>query len=131
MKSVRGLAAFVLVVGGAAICFLTFAIALSFLFSLFSAPPVLDRVFGYVSLAGPLPLLTGAVLLFFPRTQKVGSKLTLGGCFVLSVYMLVCYARLDVYSVGIWDRLFWFGLMPVAVLAADYASYRIYALLKE
>jgi hypothetical protein len=43
---------------------------------------------------------------------------------------VVWYARLGVFSVGIWDRLFWFGLIPVAVLAADYAAYRIYLLLK-
>ncbi|HEY6307140.1 MAG TPA: hypothetical protein VI488_11865 [Candidatus Angelobacter sp.] len=130
MKSVKRLAAFVLIVGGATACFLTFAVALSFLFSLFSRPPVLDQILGYASLAGPLPLLIGAVLLFFPNRQKLGAKLTLAGCFVLSVYMVVCYTRLDVYSEGIWDRLFWFGLIPVAVLAADYASYRIYLLTK-
>jgi hypothetical protein len=130
MKSVKGLAAFVLVLGGAAVCFLTFAVAFSFLFTLFARPPVLNQIIGYSSLAGPLPLLAGTVLLFPHRTQKLGARLTVAGCFVLSVYMVVCYARLDVYSVGLWDRLFWFGLIPVAVLAADYASYRIYLLLK-
>jgi hypothetical protein len=129
MKSVKGLAAFVLIVGGAAVCFLTFAVSLSFLFSLFAPPPLLNQVLGYISLAGPLPLLAGTVMLFFPRTQKLGVKLTLAGCFVLSVYMVICYTRLDVYSVGIWDRLFWFGLMPIAVLAADYAAYRLYLLI--
>lgn len=130
MKSVKGLAAFVLIVGGAAVCFLTFGVALSFLFSLFAPPPLLDRILGYASLAAPLPLLAGAVLLFFQRTQRLGAKLTLAGCFILSVYMVVCYTRLDLYSVRMLERLFWFGLIPLAVLAADYAAYRIYLLIK-
>ena len=130
MKSVKGLAAFVLIVGGAAVCFLTFGVALSFLFSLFAPPPILDRILGYASLAGPLPLLAGAVLLFFQRTQRLGAKLTLAGCFILSAYMVVCYTRLDVYSVRMVERLLWFGLIPLAVLAADYAAYRIYLLIK-
>jgi len=130
MKSVKGLAAFVLVVGGAAVCFLAFAISLSFLFSLFTPPPVLNQVLGYMSLAGPLPLLAGTVMMFFAKAQRLGVKVALAGCFVLSAYMVICYTRLDVYSVGIWDRLFWFGMMPIAVLAADYATYRIYLLLK-
>jgi hypothetical protein len=129
MKSVKGLAVFVLIVGGAAVCFLTFAVALSFLFSLFTRPPVLDQILGYISLAGPLPLLAGAVMVFFPRTQRQGAKLVLAGCFILSVYMVVCYTRLNVYSAGLGDRLFWFGLIPVAVLAADYAAYRLYLLI--
>jgi hypothetical protein len=130
MKSVKGLATFVLIAGGAAVCFLAFAVALSFLFSLFAPPPVLNQILGYISLAGPLPLLAGSAMLFFLRTQQLGAKLTLAGCFILSVYMVVCYARLGVFSVGIWDRLFWFGLIPVAVLAVDYAAYRLYLLVK-
>ncbi len=131
MKSVKGLAAFVLIVGGAAVCFLTFGVAMSFLFYLFTPPPLLARVLGYASMAGPLPLLTGAVLLFFHRTQHLGAKLTLAGCFILSVYMVVCYTRLDVYSVRLLERLLWFGLIPLAVLAADYAAYRIYAAVRS
>lgn len=128
MRSTKGLAAFVLVVGGVTSCFLTFGVAVSYLFYIFTRPPLVSQILGYASLAGPLPLLIGSVLLFFHRTQRLGARLTLAGSFILSVYVIICYMRLEVYSVPILERLLWFVLAPVAVLAVDAASYRIYKL---
>lgn len=131
MRSVKALAAFVLIVGGPAIGFLTFAVAVSFLFSLFAPPGPTSQVLGYAALAGPLPLGVGAVLLFLSRTQRLGARLTLVGSVILTVYLIVCYTRLDVNAVRLSERLLWFGLVPLAVLAVDYAAYRIYLLVKQ
>jgi hypothetical protein len=81
---------------------------------------------GYASLAGPVPLLAGSLLLLFQRTQHIGAKLALAGSFILSLYLVICYTRLGIYSVRILERLLWFGLIPLAVLGVDYASYRVY-----
>lgn len=126
-SSVKALALFILIVGGAAICFLTFGVALSFLFALFSPPPVRDQILGYSSMAGPVPLLAGAVLLFFKRTQRFGAKLTLAGSAILTAYLVICYVRLNP-SAGVPVRLFLFVLLPVVVLVVDVAAYRIYKL---
>jgi hypothetical protein len=128
MRVVRRLALFILIVGGAAVCFLTFGVSVSLLFSLFGPTSLLNEILGYISLAGPVPLLAGAVLLFFRSKQTLGAKLTLAGSFILSLYMVICYTRLDVYSVRILERMLWFGLIPLTVLAVDYASYRVYKL---
>jgi hypothetical protein len=68
-----------LIAGTAAVCGLTFLVAMSFLFTIFIEPPVWKQVIGYASLVGPLPLMTCATLLFFRRTEKPGAKLVLAG----------------------------------------------------
>lgn len=128
MRSVKIPAFFILIVGGAAISFLTFGVSVSFLFSLFGLPDLASQILGYASLAGPVPLLAGGLLLLFHRAQQLGAKLALAGSFILSLYLVICYARLGIYSLRILDRLFWFGLVPLAVLGVDYASYRVYKL---
>jgi hypothetical protein len=122
------LAVFVLVVGGLAMGLLTFGVSLSLLFYLFTPPPVWHQAVGYVSLLGPVPLVTGAVLLFFERTQRAGAKLALAGSALMTAYMVVCFFRLDIRSVGILEKLLWFALTPVAVAAVDTATFRIYKL---
>ena len=130
MKSVKALASVLLILGLPTMGFLTFAVALSFLFYIFSAPPLGQQILGYISLAGPIPLWTGTILLFFPRTRVLGARLALAGSFILTVYLVVCYSRLYVYSVRMIERLLWFGLIPLAVLAIDYTSYRAYLAVK-
>ena len=61
----------------AAVCFLTFLVLMTFLFTIFIEPPEWKQVIGYASLVGPLPLMAGATLLFFRRTEKPGAKLVL------------------------------------------------------
>jgi hypothetical protein len=130
MQSVKVLAFFVLIVGGSAMGLLTFGVSLSFLFYLFTPPPVWRQVVGYASLLGPIPLVTGAMLSFFKRTQRIGAKVALAGSALLTAYMVVCFLRLDIQSVGILERLLWFALAPLAVLAVDAATFRIYKLAK-
>lgn len=131
MKSVKALASVLLILGLPTMGFLTFAVAVSFLFYIFSPPPLGQQILGYISLAGPVPLWLGAILLFFPRNGVLGAKLVLAGSFILTVYLLVCYSRLYVYSVQIVERLLWFGVIPLAVLAVDYTAYRAYLAVKE
>ncbi len=131
MKSERALAIVLLVLGLPTMGFLTFAVAMSFLFYIFGPPPPLgQQILGYISLAGPLPLWAGAILLFFPRTRQLGAGLALAGSVVLTIYLVVCYSRLYVYSVRLMERLLWFGMIPLAVLAIDYMSYRAYLAVK-
>jgi hypothetical protein len=127
MGSVTVRALFILIVGGAAVCFLTFGVFVSFLFSL-GPPSLSNQILGYASLAGPVPLFAGSLLLLFHRTQKLGAKMVLAGSFIMSLYMVICYTKLDVYAVRFRERLLWFGLIPLAVLGVDYASYRVYKL---
>lgn len=131
MKSVKALASVLLILGLPTMGFLTFAVAVSFLFYIFSPPPLGHQILGYISLAGPIPLWLGTILLFFPRTRVLGARLVLAGSFILTVYLLVCYSRLYVYSVQIAERLLWFGVIPLAVLAVDYTGYRAYLAVKE
>jgi hypothetical protein len=126
MKSVKALAIVVLILGLPTMGFLTFGVAMSFLFYIFAPPPLGRQILGYISLAGPIPLWAGAVLLFFPRTRTLGAKLALAGSFIMTVYLVVCYSRLEVYSVRLLERMLWFGVIPLAVLIVDYASYRAY-----
>lgn len=130
MKSVKALASVLLILGLPTMGFLTFGVAMSFLFYIFNPPPASQQIVGYISLAGPLPLLAGAIMLFFPRTAVTGAKLALAGSFILSFYMVVCYSRLNVYSVRLMERMLWFGIVPLAVLAVDYTSYRAYVEVK-
>jgi hypothetical protein len=130
MKSVSGLATFVLIVGAPAACFLTFGVSVSFLFSFFTLPSLLSELLGYSSLAGPVPLVAGAVLLFSHRTQMVGARLVLVGSVILSLYMVICLTQLDVDSVRISEQVLWFILIPLAVVAVDYAAYRIFKLVR-
>src|SRR5713101_1675503 len=110
MQSVKVLAVLVVIVGGSDMSLLTFGMNLSFLFYLFTQPPVWHQVVGYASLLGPVPLVTGAALLFFERTQRVGAKVALAGSAFMTAYMVVCFLRLDIRSVGIFERLLWFAL---------------------
>jgi hypothetical protein len=130
MQSVKVLAVFVLLVGGSTMGLLTFGVSLSFLFYLFTPPPVWRQVVGYTSLLGPIPLVAGAILSFFKRTQGIGAKVALAGSALLTAYMVLCFLRLDIQSVGILERLLWFILAPLAVLAVDAATFRIYKLTK-
>jgi hypothetical protein len=130
MKSEKMLAIIVLILGLPTMSFLTFGVAMSFLFYIFAPPPLGREILGYISLAGPIPLWAGAVLLFFPRTRKLGARLVLAGSFIMTVYLVVCYSRLEVYSVRVMERMLWFGVIPLAVLAVDYASYRAYLAVK-
>ena len=131
MKSVKALASLLLILGLPTMGFLTFAVAVSFLFYIFSPPPLGQLILGYISLAGPIPLWLGAILLFSPRTRVLGARLVLAGSFILTVYLLVCYSRLYVYSVQIVERVLWFGVIPLAVLAVDYTGYLAYLAVKE
>lgn len=131
MKSVKALASVLLILGLPTMGFLTFAVAVSFLFYIFSPPPLGQQILGYISLAGPIPLWLGAILLYFPRTRVLGARLALAGSFILTVYLVVCYSRLYVYSVRVIERLLWFGIIPLAVLAIDYTAYRAYLAVKE
>jgi hypothetical protein len=131
MRSVKPLAGVLLILGLPTTGLLTFFVAVRLLFYIFSPPPLGQQILGYVSLATPIPLAAGAVLLFYPRTRVLGARLALAGSFILTVYMVVFYSRLYVYSVGLMERLLWFGIIPLAVLAVDYTSYRAYLAVKE
>jgi hypothetical protein len=126
LKSVKVLAALVLVVGVPTMGFLTFAVAVSFLVYIFREPPLGRQILGYVSLVGPIPLWTGAILLFFPRTGKLGARLALAGSFIMTVYLVTAYSMVDVRAPQLVTRMLLFGVVPVAVLAVDYMSYRAY-----
>lgn len=126
MKSTKGYGFVLLLLGLPAMGFLTFAVAVNFLFYIFAPPPALRQIIGYVSLAGPLPLWAGAIMLFFPRTQKPGAKLALAGAFIMNVYLVLCYSKLYVSSSEILERILWYGVVPLAVLTLDYTAYRAY-----
>jgi hypothetical protein len=130
MHSVKVLAVFVLIVGGSAMGLLTFGVSLSLLFYLFTPPPVWHQVVGYASLLGPIPLVTGSVFTFFERTRRIGAKVALAGSALMTAYMVVCFLRLDIRSVGMLEKLLWFALTPLAVLTVDAATFKIYKLTK-
>jgi len=129
--SLRALAWLVLIAGGAAVCFLTFLVAMTFLFSIFIEPPVWKQVIGYASLVGPLPVMTGATLLFFRRTEKPGAKLVLVGSALMTLYMIVCFLRLDARAMGWLPFFLIYVLAPVVVLAVDGVAVRIHKRARE
>ena len=126
MTPVKLLALFVLTVGGACMALFTFAIYFSYTFSLFVAVSARDQVLGNGSIVGAVPLIAGAVLLFFHQTQRLGARLTLAGSVVLTAYLALCYVRLSFDSMELVWKMLWFGLFPVAVVAVDWAWYKIY-----
>ena len=106
----------------------TFAIYFSYTFSLFVAVSARDQVLGNGSIVGAVPLIAGAVLLFFHQTQRLGARLTLAGSVVLTAYLIISYIRLNFDSMELIWKLVWFALLPAVVIATDAAAYRIYKL---
>jgi len=125
-SSVKLLASFVLVAGGACMALFTFAIYLSYTLTFFVAVSTRDQILGNGSIIGAVPLIAGALLLFFHQTQRLGARLTLAGSMVLTAYLALCYARLSFNSMELVWKMLWFGLFPVVVVAVDWASYKIY-----
>ena len=130
MKSVKGLAIVLLILGLPTMGLLTFGVAMSFLFYIFAQPPLGRQILGYISLAGPIPLWAGAILLFFARTRKLGARLVLAGSFIMTVYLVVWYAKLGIDAERLPERILWWGVIPLVVLAVDYTSYRAYLAVK-
>ena len=126
MSRVKLLALFVLVVGGACISLFTFAIYFSYTFTLFVAVTKRDLIMGYGSIIGIFPLIAGAIMLLFDQTQKPGARVTLLGAAVLTLYLVICYFRLSFDAMGIPLWSLWFGVFPVAVIAVDWATYKIH-----
>ena len=131
MKSAKGFGFVLLILGIPTMGFLTFAVAMSFLFYIFTPPPLWRQVVGYISLCGPIPLWAGAILLFFSRTERFAAKLVLAGSFVMTVYLVICYSRVDVLAIQLLERVLWFGVVPLAVLTLDYTAYRAYLEVKR
>lgn len=129
-NSAKGFAIVLLILGLPTMGFLTFAVAMSFLFYIFASPPLGRQILGYLSLVGPLPLCLGAILLLFSKTEKLGSRLAFAGSFILSVYLVICYSRVQLGAIELLERILWFGVVPVAVLTVDYTAYRAYLEIK-
>ena len=126
MSRVKLLALLVLVVGGACVSLFTFAIYFSYTFTLFTSVSMRDQILGDVSIVGVLPLIAGAIMLLFEPTQKPGARVTLLGAAVLTLYLVICYFRLSFDSMGILLQSVWFGVFPVAVIAVDWATYKVH-----
>ena len=126
-SSVKALAIFLLVVGGATSIFLSFALSLNYLFSFFGPVPTTDKIIGYAVLAGPAPLIAGAALALF-RKQRPGALLALAGSVILTAWMIIFYSKGGLHGLLLWEQLLWFVLVPVAVVATDIVACRIYKL---
>ena len=126
MSRVKLLALFVLVVGGACMSLFTFAIYFSYTFTLFVAVSTRDLVLGYGSIIGVVPLIAGAIMLFFDQTQKRGARVTLLGSAVLTLYLVICYFRLSFAAMEPALKMLWFRACPVAVIAVDWTTYAIH-----
>ena len=128
MSRVKLLALFVLVVGGACMSLFTFAIYFSYTFILFAPVATRDEVLGNGSIIGAVPLITGAIMLLFARTQKPGARVTLLGSVVLTLYLVFCYFRLSFDSMELTWKMLWFAVFPVAVATVDWTAYKIHRL---
>ena len=128
VNSISLLASFVLIVGGACMSLLTFAIYFSFTFTIFIPTTTRDQVLGNGSIIGAVPIIAGAILVFFGPTRKIGTILTLAGSMVLTAYLIISYIRLNFDSMELIWKLVWFALLPAVVIATDVAAYRIYKL---
>ena len=128
VNSISLLASFVLIVGGACMSLLTFAIYFSFTFAIFIPTTTRDQALGNGSIVGAVPIIAGAILVFFGPTRKIGTILTLAGSVVLTAYLVICYIRLNFDSMELIWKLVWFALLPAVVIATDVAAYRIYKL---
>ena len=101
------------------------------MFTIFVDPPVWKRVIGYASLVGPLPLITGAILLMFRRTEKPGAKLVLAGGVVMTVYMIVCFLRLEARAMEPPVFFLTYVLAPVVTFVVDGVAVRIHKLARQ
>jgi len=128
VNSISLLASFVLIVGGACMSLLTFAIYFSFTFTIFIPAATRDQVLGNGSIIGAVPIIVGAIMVFFRQTRKTGTVLTLAGSVILTSYLIICYIRLNFDSMELIWKLVWFALLPAVVIATDVAAYRIYKL---
>ena len=128
VNSISLLASFVLIVGGACMSLLTFAIYFSFTFTIFIPTTTRDQVLGNGSIIGAVPIIVGAIMVFFGPTRKIGTILTLAGSVVLTAYLIISYIRLNFDSMELIWKLVWFALLPAVVIATDAAAYRIYKL---
>jgi len=126
MSRVKLLSLFVLIVGCACVSLFTFAIYFSYTFTLFTSVSMRDQILGNSSIIGVLPLISGAILLLFDQTQKPGARVTLLGAAVLTLYLVICYFRLSFDAMEIGLKTLWFGVFPVAVIAVDWATYKIH-----
>ena len=107
---------------------LTFAIYFSFTFTIFIPTTTRDQVLGNGAIIGAIPIIVGAIMVFFGQTRKTGTVLTLAGSVVLTSYLIICYIRLNFDSMELIWKLVWFALLPAVVIATDVAAYRIYKL---
>jgi len=135
MSRVKLLALLVLVVGGACMSLFAFTIWVNLTLSFFVAVSTRDLVLGYGSFIGVVPLIAGAILLLFEQTQKPGARVTLLGAAVLTLYLVICYFRLSfdsmeiplqIFSMKIPLQILWFGVFPLAVIAVDWATYKVH-----
>ena len=126
MSRVKLLSLFVLIVGGACMSLFTFAIYFSYTFTLFTSVSTRDQILGNSSIVGVLPLIAGAILLLFDKTQKPGARVTLLGSAVLTLYLVICYFRLSFDAMDGGLKILWFSVFPVAVIAVDWATYKIH-----
>ena len=101
------------------------------MFTIFIDPPVWKQVIGYASLAGPLPLITGAILLLFRGKKKLGARLVLAGSAIMTLYVIVCFLRLDSHGMEPLLFLLTYVLAPVVVFAVDGVAVRIHKLAAE
>jgi len=128
LTPVKLLALFVLVVCGACMAWLAFVVYLSYTLTFFVPVSTGDEIIGNISVLGVVPLIAGAVLLFFDQRQKLGTRLIFSGSVILTAYLGICYARLTFQYMGRLEEILWFVVIPLVVLAVDLAVYKIYKL---
>ena len=126
MARVKLLSLFVLIVGGACMSLFAFTIWVNLTLSFFVAVSTRDLILGYGSLIGVVPLIAGAILLLFDQTQKSGARIALLGSMVLTLYLVLCYFRINFGYMEIVYKVLWFGVFPAAVIAVDWATYKIH-----
>src|SRR5438067_2758646 len=108
LTPVKLLASFVLVVGGACMAWLAFVVYLSYTLTFFVPVSTGDEIIGNISVLGAIPLIAGAVLLFFDQRQKLGTRLIFSGSVILTAYVGICYARLTFQYMGRLEERLWF-----------------------
>ena len=128
LTPVKLLASFVLVVGGACMAWLAFVVYLSYTLTFFVPVSAGDEIIGNISVLGVVPLIAGAILLFFDQRQKLGARLIFSGSVILTAYLGICYTRLAFQYMGRLEEILWFVVIPLVVLAVDLAVYKIYKL---